>query len=109
MFPSVSFYLAQCDSMRLRKLRFANMQGCSRDLTENYLPQLSDHITMKKIKILLSLLVSTMFFLPSKAAEGKDQELTTSQIKWGKHVAGPEIAKAEDLKGKVVLLVLWGS
>lgn len=35
-------------------------------------------------------------------------EGTTKNIDWGQHWAGPEVKAPADLKGKVVLLVIWG-
>ena len=35
-------------------------------------------------------------------------EGTTKEIRWGQHWAGPVLKAPADLKGKVVLLVIWG-
>lgn len=35
-------------------------------------------------------------------------EGATKDIQWGKHWAGPELKAPDELKGKVVLLVIWG-
>jgi len=35
-------------------------------------------------------------------------EGTTKDIRWGNHWAGTEVKAPEDLKGKVVLLKIWG-
>ena len=46
---------------------------------------------------------------PKKPAKEIKIGKTISEIRWGKHLAGPKIQKTDKLKGKVVLLVLWGS
>lgn len=46
----------------------------------------------------------------AKPAEAKKREIKGSlaKIKWGKHWAGPELTAPKHLKGKVVLLKMWG-
>ena len=46
---------------------------------------------------------------PKKPAKEIKIGKTISEIRWGKHLAGPKIQKTDKLEGKVVLLVLWGS
>jgi len=58
------------------------------------------------IKILLA-----AAFLALPACAEKDAakvEGSTKDIKWGQNWAGPELKDPADLKGKVVLLKIWG-
>ncbi len=69
----------------------------------------------QKVPFLAAMASTLLFSMTCHAEEGKKAEeapkppKTSSEIVWGKHIAGPKISKAEDLKGKIVLLVLWGS
>ena len=50
-------------------------------------------------------------FLALPACAEKDTakvEGSTKDIQWGQHWAGPELKAPADLKGKVVLLKIWG-
>ena len=43
-----------------------------------------------------------------RASSEAEIDGATSEIKWGKHWAGPELKGAKSLEGKVVLLKIWG-
>ena len=56
------------------------------------------------------LLASALFCLPISAGQQDNTKVegSTQSIDWGKHWAGPEVKAPAALKGKVVLLVIWG-
>lgn len=57
-----------------------------------------------------TLLLTALFALPAFAGNQDNSKVegTTQDIKWGAHWAGPELKAPADLKGKVVLLKIWG-
>jgi len=57
-----------------------------------------------------TLLLSAFFALPAFAGNQDNTKVegTTQDIQWGAHWAGPEVKAPADLKGKVVLLKIWG-
>lgn len=57
-----------------------------------------------------ALLVTSLFLVLPACAEKEAAKVegTTKDIRWGQHWAGPEVKAPADLKGKVVLLKIWG-
>ena len=56
-----------------------------------------------------TLFLAAFLALPACAdQENKKVEGTTKDIQWGQPWAGPEVKGHADLKGKVVLLKIWG-
>jgi len=55
------------------------------------------------------ILLTAFLSLPACAdTDSEKVEETTEDIRWGKHWAGSEVKAPADLKGKVVLLKVWG-
>jgi len=63
---------------------------------------------IKSIRI--SILFAALLALPVFAGtqDNRKVEGTSAEIQWGQHWAGPNIKDSSELKGKVVLLVIWG-
>lgn len=55
-------------------------------------------------------LATLLLSIPVQAGQQDNTKVegSTKEISWGKHWAGPEVKAPADLKGKVVLLVIWG-